>query len=207
MYGSNNVVNELTVRRGVIAAEWIDVAPGIFVRTAGLDPWRVEIADGTLTVFGRGPADETVPSAIEAFATIGGGLDVDTGDLEVSAAAIATELTDLLEGTATFRPGSSELSDEAQELLDDAIVLLLVNPSTRLAVEGHTDSQGSENGNLALSQARADAVVVYLVAGGVGADRLTAIGYGESRPIADNDTSEGRAQNRRIEFVVEEGTS
>ena len=56
-------------------------------------------------------------------------------------------------------------------------------------------------------QSRADAVVEYLIDGGVAATRLTAIGYGESRPIAPNDTADGRAQNRRIEFIVEEGTN
>jgi len=207
VYGSANVVNELSVGRGVLTAEWLDIAPGIFVRTAGLDPWRVEIAEDTLTVFGRGPADGTVPSAIDSFESIGGGLSVDTGGVEVTADAVAAELTDLLEGTATFRPGSTDLSADARDLLDSAIDLLIANPSTRLTVEGHTDSQGSEANNLALSQARAEAVVTYLVQGGVAPERLTAIGYGETRPIADNDTSEGRAQNRRIEFIVEEGTS
>jgi OOP family OmpA-OmpF porin len=207
VYGSANVVNELSIGRGVLVAEWLDVAPGIFVRTAGLDPWRVEIVAGTLTVFGRGPADGTVPSAIDSFESIGGGLTVDAGDVEVAAQAVAAELTDLLEGTATFRPGSTELSADALDLLDSAIELLIANPSTRLTVEGHTDSQGSDASNLALSQARAEAVVTYLVQGGVAPDRLFAVGYGEARPIADNDTSEGRAQNRRIEFIVEEGSS
>jgi outer membrane protein OmpA-like peptidoglycan-associated protein len=85
------------------------------------------------------------------------------------------------------------------------VVILAANPSTLLTVEGHTDDQGDEATNLGLSQARADAVVAYLVAGGVAEDRLVAIGLGETDPIADNATAESRAANRRIVFVVREG--
>jgi outer membrane protein OmpA-like peptidoglycan-associated protein len=123
----------------------------------------------------------------------------------VDPAAVATVLTDLLKGTATFRVGSAELSQDAMSLLDEAVEILADNTATVLTVEGHTDDVGSDEDNLALSEARAQAVVDYLVAGGIDAARLTAIGYGESRPIADNDTAEGRSENRRIQFVVEGG--
>ncbi len=207
IYGSENVINEMTVGAGVQPADWLELAPGFFVRTVALDPWEIEIVDGSMTVFGRGPADGSVQAAIDGFAGIGGGLDVETSGLEVAAEAVATELTELLEGSATFETGSATLSDDAIDLLDQAIELLIANPSTVLIVEGHTDDQGDDQANLELSQARADAVVEYLVGGGVDASRLTAIGYGESRPVASNETEEGRAQNRRIEFIVEEGTN
>jgi outer membrane protein OmpA-like peptidoglycan-associated protein len=69
-------------------------------------------------------------------------------------------------------------------------------------VGGHTDSVGSEAYNQGLSERRADAVRDYLMSKGVKASRLTARGYGESRPVASNDTEEGRAENRRVELVV-----
>jgi outer membrane protein OmpA-like peptidoglycan-associated protein len=116
-------------------------------------------------------------------------------------------LTDLLKGTATFEVGSARLSQDAAGLLDEVIEILADNTTTVLTVEGHTDDVGSESDNLGLSKVRAQAVVDYLVAGGIDAARLTAIGYGESRPVADNDTAEGRSENRRIQFVVEEGAS
>jgi OOP family OmpA-OmpF porin len=69
-------------------------------------------------------------------------------------------------------------------------------------VDGHTDASGTEEANLAISRLRADAVRRALVAGGVAAERITVVGSGEASPIADNDTREGRARNRRVEVVV-----
>ena len=112
-----------------------------------------------------------------------------------------------MKGTATFQVGSAVLSPDATALLDEAIEILTDNTATVLTVEGHTDDVGSDDDNLALSEARAQAVVDYLVAGGIDPARLTAVGYGESQPVATNETAEGRSENRRIQFVVEEGES
>jgi outer membrane protein OmpA-like peptidoglycan-associated protein len=71
-----------------------------------------------------------------------------------------------------------------------------------MTIEGHTDSVGSDTFNLALSNARAEAGIDYLTALGVQPTRLFAVGYGETDPIADNDTAAGRTQNRRLEFVL-----
>lgn len=88
-------------------------------------------------------------------------------------------------------------------ILDDVVQLLKLNPQIkRIQVEGHTDIIGGDVGNQRLSESRARAVVAYLVSKGVASDRLSAIGYGRSRPIADNSTAEGRAKNRRTEFTV-----
>jgi OOP family OmpA-OmpF porin len=69
-------------------------------------------------------------------------------------------------------------------------------------VEGHTDSQGSESYNQALSERRANTVLNYLVSNGIDGDRLSASGFGENSPVADNATAEGRARNRRVDLVV-----
>ncbi|MDH3539941.1 MAG: OmpA family protein [Acidimicrobiia bacterium] len=105
-------------------------------------------------------------------------------------------------GGATFDFGSAELTPELRALLDTGAGILLRNPSILMTIEGHTDSVGSDRFNLALSDARAQAGVDYLVALGVQPARLFAIGYGETRPIADNRTAAGRTQNRRLEFVL-----
>jgi OOP family OmpA-OmpF porin len=78
------------------------------------------------------------------------------------------------------------------------------NPTIKVEVQGHTDSVGNDRFNLKLSQKRAESVKAYLVKQGVSADRMVPKGYGENVPIADNRTKDGRAQNRRVEFVITE---
>jgi len=96
----------------------------------------------------------------------------------------------------------STLKSQYKEELKGAKEVFDMNPDLEVAVEGHADSVGSDAYNQKLSERRANAVVKYLVnTVGVPADKLTAVGYGESRPAATNDTAEGRAQNRRVEFT------
>ncbi|HFC53630.1 MAG TPA: BON domain-containing protein [Gammaproteobacteria bacterium] len=101
-----------------------------------------------------------------------------------------------------FRTSSARISKRSYPLLDELAQVASECPEARIRIEGHTDSRGSERFNLNLSQARAESVVRYLIGKGVAASRLEAVGYGESRPVADNGTAAGRARNRRIEFNV-----
>lgn len=102
-----------------------------------------------------------------------------------------------------FDTNRSEIRAESFPELDRAARMLVEHPSLRLEVGGHTDAVGGDRLNERLSQARASAVLEYLVDAGVEADRITARGYGESRPLASNDTEEGRAQNRRVEVRLD----
>jgi OOP family OmpA-OmpF porin len=102
-----------------------------------------------------------------------------------------------------FEPGSVEISEEAGEILDRIAEILPDCQHVEMEIGGHTDSQGREEMNLGLSQSRADAVLNGLLARGVLVSNLTARGYGESRPIADNGTEAGRERNRRIEFRLQ----
>ena len=101
-----------------------------------------------------------------------------------------------------FEFNLSQLTAPAQQTLDEVASALLTQPELHVEIQGHTDSIGSVAYNLNLSQRRADAVMDYLVSKGVSASNLTAKGYGKSKPIVSNDTAEGRAQNRRVEFEV-----
>lgn len=102
----------------------------------------------------------------------------------------------------TFSPGSERLTLEAKGILDKVAADLMKYPDIRLAIEAHTDSEGAAPFNLTLSKRRALEVTRYLIDAGIYPTRLLPRAYGETRPIADNDTATGRAANRRIEFNV-----
>lgn len=100
-----------------------------------------------------------------------------------------------------FDNDSATLRADASTTLDQAAESLKSWGNVKVEVAGHTDSRSSDAYNMSLSQNRANAVRDYLVGKGIAADRLTAKGYGESQPVADNATEDGRAQNRRVELV------
>lgn len=107
-----------------------------------------------------------------------------------------------LSGSVLFATGKSTLLPIAQQKLSDVAKALNDQGYQSLLVEGHTDSQGSADKNMVLSQERAEAVRSYLISQGIPADKIRAQGIGSSRPVADNNTAEGRANNRRVEIVV-----
>ncbi|HUV35466.1 MAG TPA: OmpA family protein [Patescibacteria group bacterium] len=99
-----------------------------------------------------------------------------------------------------FESGSAALTPDSYAVLDQVVKSLLAYPEVRVEIRGYTDNVGSFEYNLQLSQKRAEAVRQYLMNSGISPDRVTAKGYSEADPIADNNTPEGRASNRRIEF-------
>jgi len=101
-----------------------------------------------------------------------------------------------------FESGSADISQDSLGLLDRLIETALRCPNASIEIAGHTDSDGDPAGNQALSEKRAQTVVDYLVRAGLPASRFAAVGYGSSQPLGGNDTDEGKAQNRRIDFVV-----
>ena len=102
--------------------------------------------------------------------------------------------------TILFDTGKSSIKAESTSVMVDIIQILSEYPNARFTVEGHTDSQGRESTNQRLSEERANSVRSFLIDKGIGAGRLTAAGFGESQPIAPNNTRAGRAQNRRVEI-------
>ncbi|NDV41982.1 OmpA family protein [Flagellimonas sediminis] len=102
--------------------------------------------------------------------------------------------------TILFDTGKSSIKAESTSVMVDIIQILNEYPNAKFTVEGHTDSVGSDATNQKLSESRANSVRDFLIDKGISASRLTAIGYGESKPIATNNTAAGRKQNRRVEI-------
>lgn len=104
-----------------------------------------------------------------------------------------------------FETGKAEIRAISNDLLNDVATVMQQNPSIeKIRIEGHTDSDGSDDYNKNLSQDRADAVMAYLVEAGVEDSRMEAVGFGEEKPIDTNDTAAGKEMNRRVEFNIVE---
>jgi outer membrane protein OmpA-like peptidoglycan-associated protein len=108
-----------------------------------------------------------------------------------------------LSGSVLFASSKSELLPAAQSRLNQVAEALMATKERKLTVEGHTDSQGSSSYNQVLSQQRADAVRSYIISRGYPAELIQAQGIGKDRPVADNGNPEGRANNRRVEIIVD----
>ncbi len=117
-----------------------------------------------------------------------------------------TRFTGVIRGI-TFETNKAVIRTTSQDTLLDALDVLDDYPDVRLEVQGHTDDVGNDQFNLELSQARADAVIAWFIDHGTAADRLRAVGFGETVPLADNNSDAGRAENRRVEFRLLEGTA
>jgi len=107
-----------------------------------------------------------------------------------------------LSGSVLFASNKDALLPAAKERLSQVADALKTQDDHKIVVEGHTDSQGSADLNQGLSDRRAQSVVTFLVSRGVPADKIRAEGLGLTRPVADNGTAEGRANNRRVEIIV-----
>lgn len=105
-------------------------------------------------------------------------------------------------GDVLFERGQTELQDAARANLSDVVDLLQSEPNRRVRIEGHTDSTGTAQVNTRISQARAESVMRELVAMGVDASRIQAVGMGQEFPIASNESEDGRRQNRRVDVIL-----
>lgn len=132
----------------------------------------------------------------------GGKWDAKTKTCKIDAPKQFQEVIAKAYDNLTFKTGSAEITKASYPFLDGIAEYMKENPSFTLSIVGHTDSQGDEAYNQKLSEDRAEAVKSYLIKKGVGEIVINASGKGESEPIADNNTAEGREKNRRVVFAV-----
>ena len=153
-----------------------------------------------------------IGGGIAAIAGGGVGYYMDVQDaklrqkLEGTGVRVAREGNDIrliMPGDVTFATDSADLNSRFFEVLDSVAIVLQEYKSTLVTVAGYTDSTGTAEHNQKLSEHRASTVAMYLHGRGVIQQRLAAIGYGEQRPVASNNTAEGRAKNRRVEITLE----
>ncbi|MEZ4460145.1 MAG: OmpA family protein [bacterium] len=131
------------------------------------------------------------------------GVDDEDGCPEEQAPKVKVSNGRLVTEKVYFGNNSDRIESRSFDVLNSVAKTINDNPQIRVvSIEGHTDGRGNADKNQALSQRRADAVMKYLIGQGVSPDRLRAQGFGPDRPIADNDTPEGREQNRRVEFII-----
>jgi outer membrane protein OmpA-like peptidoglycan-associated protein len=100
-----------------------------------------------------------------------------------------------------FETGKSDIKPESQPIIDQLSAMLIQNPTLKISIEGHTDNAGGETVNQKLSESRAKSVMNALISKNIDISRLKYKGWGQSKPIADNNTEEGRAKNRRVEIL------
>jgi uncharacterized surface protein with fasciclin (FAS1) repeats/outer membrane protein OmpA-like peptidoglycan-associated protein len=197
-------VSASTDKANRLAALLAALPPNFSLASAGVD--------SDLYLKGNYLNDEAKARAEAAAATAG----VPAGAITIEPVPVATEadktklLADLnalfVNKTIQFSRGKADILPESTPLLDDAAAKLRQFDLTgiQITIEGHTDADGSDAANLALSQRRAEAVKLALVERGIAAAVLVPQGFGESRPVADNATVEGKARNRRVQFSAKQ---
>lgn len=210
-FGADNVIDELVVL-GAATGTQDDQIGNLTALIGTMTPNMVEgVAsfDGTKLALTGVYVDDAALAALESAANAAGvdPADVTLAGREVATADQAAELEQRLNDAVGLRPipfdpSQASLRPEADAILDEVAALAREYAGVQISVDGHTDADGSEAANLALSQARADTVRQALIDRGVPAEQLVANGYGESQPVAPNDTPENKARNRRVVFSV-----
>jgi outer membrane protein OmpA-like peptidoglycan-associated protein len=208
-YGDANVIDELTVvgpSTAVQDARIKSFGELIKLSSTTLVNAKGKVSDTLLNISGESFTD-LGKSGVEALVTATGG----TADITVAAAKSVAEVQENLatildRSGIQFDTNSAVIKADSIPILDNAVASITQEfaafPNINIEVGGHTDNVGRASANQQLSQSRAQAVLDYLTSKGVDGTRLTAKGYGATKPIADNKTEIARATNRRIEFTV-----
>ncbi|MFL6709641.1 MAG: OmpA family protein [Massilia sp.] len=203
VFGAARVVDQLSVGSVSATPDWNErLSRLIRANLKQVSHGQLKFEGDTASVRGD-VASEALRQQIgaELSASAGAGVTINNGLRVVATEQSVLDAT-LANRIIEFDSGKATLTDSGRAILDQMSVALLGLKDKKVEVIGHTDNAGSRAGNLALSQARAEAVRSYVAAKGVKPDNVAVSGEGPDRPVADNRTAEGRARNRRIEFKV-----
>lgn len=203
VYGAARVVDQVTVGGVAAPAGWGErVARLVGPALRQVEGGQLVVEGSAVALRGNVPSEavrqevaNSVAGALDASFTVSDGLRVSAREQAMLDAALANRIIE-------FESGSATLTDNGAALLDQMCEALRKLGNKRVEVIGHTDDAGSRASNLALSQARAEAVRTRIVACGMRPGAVLVSGEGPDRPVAANTTPEGRARNRRIEFRV-----
>lgn len=188
---------------------WLDVALNSLYQLALLQSGEVAMSGGDIVLKGLASSEEAASEARDNFSR-----DLPSGFKARAAIDVMSEqqreastcqemMRDAsARGVIEFSRASADLIGDSAQTLNELAEIANECPSARIEIEGHTDAEGTDERNQRLSDRRANSVANYLAGRGVARTRMSTVGYGASQPIADNNTDEGRARNRRIEFFV-----
>ena len=201
VYGADQVVDQIGVGQVSTPANWNSyvqklITPDLKQISRG----QLKIDGNTVSLRGevaneaqRQKIASNVATSLNPTYTVNNGLRVSAAEQGILDSTLANR-------TVEFESGKAALTPAGRAILDEMATAMLKLKERKIEIIGHTDNLGLPATNLGLSQARAEAVKAYLSTRGIKGDLLTASGQGADRPVASNDTSDGRARNRRIEF-------
>jgi OOP family OmpA-OmpF porin len=201
LYGADKVVDQIAIGQVSVPANWNDyvqklISPNLKQVSRG----QLKIDGNVVSVRGEVPNEaqrqkiaSDIATSLNPTYTVNNGLRVSASEQGVLDSTLANR-------TVEFESGKATLTPAGRAILDEMAAAMLKLKGHKVELIGHTDNQGLRASNQNLSQARAEAVKTYLAGKGLDDKLLSASGQGSDRPIASNDTTEGRARNRRIEF-------
>jgi outer membrane protein OmpA-like peptidoglycan-associated protein len=197
-FGAGSVDDRLTSQPGVADAGLAGLPDVLRALHGGATDATVELRDGAVTLTGTVSSAQVRDAVVGAATRATGAASAVTDRLTV--VAVQQQLVDL--PPVTFLLGSATLTPEGRAVVAHVADVLAANPAIRVRIEGHTDTNGTPESNLVLSQARAQTVRDTLVSLGVAPERLTPVGLGQSGLKVPDDTPANQAINRRVEFIV-----
>jgi OmpA-OmpF porin, OOP family len=207
-FGEGNVIDLTGISSNIGPAAWLGALPKAFGAIKSLTGGGLNFNDKDVVIKAEVPTAEDKSALLQQVtASVGSNLRVND-QITIAAAPVINlqnRLNDLLiNRVIEFESADDTLTEKGKALLDEALPIMRESKQAEIEIAGHTDSRGQPVFNQELSQARAEAVRDYLVARGIDTTRLKPVGYGSTRPIADNNTAQGQKKNRRIEFSVKQ---